>query len=107
MGSGEKGQLGNGRTGEYIAAGNKTAFDVENEPSKCFHSVPVPFSLLWFRVPFANVRSIVLVKGLTDKKIVQIACGQQHSIALDDTGYAPFFLVFPCSFSCLKGVTIY
>ncbi|EIM79311.1 RCC1/BLIP-II [Stereum hirsutum FP-91666 SS1] len=60
MGSGEKGQLGNGRTGEYIATGNKTAFDVESEP--------------------------ILVKGLTDKKIVQIACGQQHSIALDDTG---------------------
>jgi alpha-tubulin suppressor-like RCC1 family protein len=29
----------------------------------------------------------VPVKGLDDKKIVQIACGQQHSIALDDEGY--------------------
>ena len=30
----------------------------------------------------------VPVKGLDDKKIVQIACGQQHSIALDEDGYA-------------------
>ncbi|TFY60833.1 hypothetical protein EVG20_g7279, partial [Dentipellis fragilis] len=59
-GSGEKGQLGNGRTGEYIATGNKTAYDIESEP--------------------------ILIKALQDKKIVQIACGQQHSIALDDQG---------------------
>ncbi|KAI0032961.1 RCC1/BLIP-II [Vararia minispora EC-137] len=59
-GSGEKGQLGVGRTGEHIATGNKTAFDVEPEP--------------------------VLVKGFEGKRIVQIASGQQHSIALDDTG---------------------
>lgn len=30
----------------------------------------------------------VPVKGLDDKKIVQIASGQQHSIALDEDGYA-------------------
>lgn len=30
--------------------------------------------------------ALVLVKGLDDKKIVQIACGQQHSIALDADG---------------------
>jgi alpha-tubulin suppressor-like RCC1 family protein len=30
---------------------------------------------------------VVLVKGLDDKKIVQIACGQQHSIVLDEEGY--------------------
>ncbi|KAI0316141.1 RCC1/BLIP-II [Amylostereum chailletii] len=59
-GSGEKGQLGVGRTGEHIATGNKTGFDVETEP--------------------------ILVKGLDGKKIVQIASGQQHSIALDDQG---------------------
>ncbi|THH16847.1 hypothetical protein EW146_g3855 [Bondarzewia mesenterica] len=28
----------------------------------------------------------ILVKGLQDKKITQIACGQQHSIALDEEG---------------------
>ena len=33
-GSGEKGQLGNGRTGEHIATGNRTGFDVESEPSE-------------------------------------------------------------------------
>jgi hypothetical protein len=33
-GSGEKGQLGNGRTGEHIATGNRTGFDIENEPSE-------------------------------------------------------------------------
>ncbi|EPQ56793.1 hypothetical protein GLOTRDRAFT_92642 [Gloeophyllum trabeum ATCC 11539] len=47
FGSGEKGQLGNGRTGEHIVTGNKTAYDVEYEP--------------------------IPVKGLEDKKIVQIA----------------------------------
>jgi hypothetical protein len=36
-GSGEKGQLGVGRTGEHIATGNKTAFDVEPEPSEHLH----------------------------------------------------------------------
>jgi len=35
----------------------------------------------------------VLVKGLDDKKIVQIACGQQHSIALDEDGYAPISIL--------------
>lgn len=30
----------------------------------------------------------VPVRGLDDKKIVRIACGQQHSIALDEDGYA-------------------
>jgi alpha-tubulin suppressor-like RCC1 family protein len=30
--------------------------------------------------------SSVLIKGLEDKKIVKIACGQQHSIALDSEG---------------------
>lgn len=30
---------------------------------------------------------VVLVKGLDGKKITKIACGQQHSIALDSDGY--------------------
>ena len=30
---------------------------------------------------------IVLVKGLENKKIIQIACGQQHCAALDSEGY--------------------
>ncbi|KXN84132.1 hypothetical protein AN958_00402 [Leucoagaricus sp. SymC.cos] len=60
FGSAEKGQLGNGTTGERITTGNKTAFDVEDRP--------------------------IYVKELDGKKIVQIASGQQHSLALDDTG---------------------
>ena len=34
FGSGEKGQLGNGRTGEHIITGNKTAYDVHSDPSQ-------------------------------------------------------------------------
>jgi hypothetical protein len=33
FGSGEKGQLGNGRTGEHIITGNKTGYDIETSPS--------------------------------------------------------------------------
>lgn len=32
LGSGEHGQLGNGRTGEHIATGNKTLFDYYSDP---------------------------------------------------------------------------
>ncbi|KZP01402.1 RCC1/BLIP-II protein [Calocera viscosa TUFC12733] len=63
FGSGEHGQLGNGRTGERIAQANKTTYDVEDDP--------------------------VLIKGpLEGKKVVQIACGQQHAIALTMDGLA-------------------
>ena len=44
--------------------------------------------LIWFSV---------LVKGLEGKKIVQIACGQQHSVALDDEGYASYAIQFVCA----------
>jgi alpha-tubulin suppressor-like RCC1 family protein len=30
---------------------------------------------------------IVLVKGLEGKKITQVACGQQHALALDEQGF--------------------
>ncbi|KAJ7623521.1 regulator of chromosome condensation 1/beta-lactamase-inhibitor protein II [Roridomyces roridus] len=60
FGSGEKGQLGNGRTGERIVTGNKVAFDSISDP--------------------------VQVDGLDNKKIVQISAGQQHCIALESTG---------------------
>ncbi|KAI0825648.1 RCC1/BLIP-II [Irpex lacteus] len=60
FGSAEKGQLGNGKTGAHIVQAGKVVFDAESEP--------------------------LLVKGLDGKKIVQIACGQQHSVALDDEG---------------------
>ncbi|KAG5652910.1 hypothetical protein H0H81_003110 [Sphagnurus paluster] len=60
FGSAEKGQLGNGTTGERITTGNKTAYDIEVNP--------------------------IYIKELDGKNIVQIASGQQHSLALDDTG---------------------
>ncbi|EPQ26652.1 uncharacterized protein PFL1_05632 [Pseudozyma flocculosa PF-1] len=61
MGSSEKGQLGNGRTGEHFISGTKLAFDTFDEP--------------------------FLVKALADKKILELHCGQQHTIARDDNGY--------------------
>ncbi|KAF8885095.1 regulator of chromosome condensation 1/beta-lactamase-inhibitor protein II [Gymnopilus junonius] len=60
FGSAEKGQLGNGTTGERITTGNKTTFDIETTP--------------------------VYVKELDGKHIVKIVSGQQHSLALDSTG---------------------
>lgn len=57
----EKGQLGNGRTGEHFVSSKSMAFGQENAP--------------------------ILVKGLADKFITAISCGQQHSIALDDQGF--------------------
>lgn len=61
MGSSEKGQLGNGRTGEHFISGTKLAFNTFSEP--------------------------FLVRQLADKKIVQVACGQQHTIVLDSDGF--------------------
>ncbi|KIK55454.1 hypothetical protein GYMLUDRAFT_76531 [Collybiopsis luxurians FD-317 M1] len=60
FGSGEKGQLGNGSTGERITTGNKVAFDIIDTP--------------------------YYIKELDGKKIVQISSGQQHSAAIDDEG---------------------
>lgn len=60
FGSAEKGQLGNGITGEHIVTGGKLVYDAEYEP--------------------------LYVRGLDGKHIVQIACGQQHSVAMDSEG---------------------
>lgn len=59
----EKGQLGNGRTGEHFISGNRMAFAEESTPTQ------------------------VKAGGLAEKRIVAISCGQQHSIALDDDGF--------------------
>ncbi len=44
------------------------------------------------RILLSQIRILTVVtvpvKSLEDKKIVHIACGQQHSIALDEEGYA-------------------
>lgn len=53
-------------------------FDAESEPCK-----QSSLLLSWHNFIYITV----LVKGLDGKKIVQIACGQQHSVALDDEGY--------------------
>ncbi|GAA5955189.1 hypothetical protein JCM3765_003239 [Sporobolomyces pararoseus] len=61
VGTGEKGVLGNGRTGEHIAT-SRVFFDEQTEPLK--------------------------VEGaLVDRKIIQVSCGQQHTAALDDKGF--------------------
>lgn len=77
FGSAEHGQLGNGKTGEHIVTAGKTAFDIEWEPSMFTPQPPKQI---------AYGSAIVLVKGLEEKRIVQIACGQQHSVALDSEG---------------------
>ena len=79
FGSGEKGQLGRGRTGEHIISAGKTGFDIEAEPGAYRTWVNI--------VPRTDHHFTVLVKGLDGKKIVQIACGQQHTVALDSDGY--------------------
>ncbi|KAJ9125455.1 hypothetical protein QFC22_000416 [Naganishia vaughanmartiniae] len=60
-GSAEKGQLGNGKTGERIVSAGKTSFDFEDRPK--------------------------LIKPFTEKKIMMIASGTSHSLALSDDGY--------------------
>ncbi|KAK4058167.1 hypothetical protein OIO90_000906 [Microbotryomycetes sp. JL221] len=60
VGTGERGVLGNGKTGEYVA-GNKANYVEQREP--------------------------LLIEGaVKGKKIIQISSGQQHTIALDENG---------------------
>ncbi|OWZ68244.1 hypothetical protein AYX14_01286 [Cryptococcus neoformans] len=60
-GSSEFGQLGNGKTGERLVKAGKIAYDIEVPPR--------------------------LVQGFENVKIIEIASGNQHSLALDDNGY--------------------
>ena len=80
FGSGEHGQLGNGRTGEHIITGNKTAYDVHNDPSESYGVSYCEGSVS------THTTVTVSVKALDGKHITQIACGPQHSIALDSEG---------------------
>lgn len=80
FGSEEKGQLANGQAGERIVSAGKSAFDYETEPSECDRLFAALVSVLSTRA--------VLVRGLVERKIVKIACGSQHAIALDSDGYA-------------------
>jgi alpha-tubulin suppressor-like RCC1 family protein len=78
VGSGEHGQLGNGKTGEHIVSAGKTAFDVKDSPG---------IHLFEFTLGGSNHRSTsVPVRGMEGKKIVQIATGSQHAMALADSG---------------------
>ncbi|KAE8227251.1 hypothetical protein CF319_g267 [Tilletia indica] len=60
-GSMEKGQLGNGRTGEHFASANRLIFGMVTEP--------------------------IRVQGFDDRHIQDISSGPQHSIALSKDGY--------------------
>lgn len=76
FGSGEHGQLGNGTTGERITTGNKVAFDVEHRP-------------VHIRFPLSNEKDKSGEGNDGEKKIVKIVditCGQQHSVAVDEAG---------------------
>jgi alpha-tubulin suppressor-like RCC1 family protein len=80
FGSAEKGQLGNGTTGERITTGNKTSYDIENHPGIFpFRNIYVFILVLTF--------FLVYLKELDGKNIVDIVSGQQHSLALDSTGF--------------------
>lgn len=63
-GSGQYGQLGNGRTGECIEGNNRIAFDVMAVP----------------------VRVGGFGSGEGEVKVVQVACGTNHTLALDAEG---------------------
>ncbi|KAK7435367.1 hypothetical protein VKT23_019722 [Stygiomarasmius scandens] len=82
FGSAEKGQLGNGSTGERITTGNKTAFDIIYEP-RYIRELNFPPS---DRGRDSETREES--KDIKDggKKIKMIASGQQHSVALDEDG---------------------
>ncbi|THV04050.1 RCC1/BLIP-II [Dendrothele bispora CBS 962.96] len=77
FGSAEKGQLGNGSTGERITTGNKTAFDIVYEPRY----------IKELNFPASSEGKARDSEGKGDgKKIKMIASGQQHSAALDEDG---------------------
>ncbi|KAK0529853.1 hypothetical protein OC834_003516 [Tilletia horrida] len=60
-GSMEKGQLGNGRTGEHFASANRLVFGMVTEP--------------------------IRIQGFDDREIVEISSGAQHSFARSKDGY--------------------
>lgn len=70
MGSSEKGQLANGKTGERIITGGKLSFDIEL-PRECR----------------LDGLTAGLIQPFVNKDIVQIASGTQHSLAMDKDGY--------------------
>ena len=63
----------------------------------CLIHIHLPRNCLKYR--------LVYIKELDGKKVVQISSGQQHSLALDDTGYDSFpehfYLLLTLSKSCI------
>lgn len=51
FGSAEKGQLGNGTTGERITTGNKTSYDIEVQPGAL--AIRLLFLILTQDMPFS------------------------------------------------------
>ena len=49
----------------------------------------------WLARSNASARPAVLVRGLAERKIVQIACGPQHALALDSDGCAVLYSLDP------------
>lgn len=64
-------------TGERIVSAGRTSFDYDDGPK--------------------------LIKPFTERKIVQIASGQQHSLALSDDGYVWAWGGFHGVFKSKKG----
>ena len=80
MGSGERGRLGNGRTGELIITSGRTVFDSEDTRSR--------FST---RRSQASDPSSISSRKQSDWKIVQTSTGPQHSLAVDSNECAMRF----------------
>ena len=94
FGSAEKGQLGNGDTGERLATGQRVVFGIETVPR--MHSTYPPSHksdadrARSVTLPVTHSLSIlVLIKELANRTIVDVSAGQQHCIAIDDAGCVP------------------
>lgn len=78
-GSGQYGQLGNGRTGECIESNNRIAFDV----------IPTPVQVIFDAVTGGkpgNGMTPKMLKDVDEVRIVQVAAGTNHTLALDSLG---------------------
>ncbi|KAG0167705.1 hypothetical protein DFQ28_005789 [Apophysomyces sp. BC1034] len=77
FGSQEYGQLGNGTDGQYIKGSGKLL----TQPQ------PYPCNDFYFLLARKLTNATVPVKALLKRNVTSIACGTNHSLALDDEGY--------------------